>query len=336
MGGVIMNTTSLSPLLQSFFTDRLMAQRHASPNTIASYRDTFRLLLLFAKVQLKKLPCQLLLEDLDATLIGAFLDQLEKHRHNSPRSRNLRLAAIHSFFQYASFEQPDLSAHIQRVLAIPNKRQDRSLIDFLTHPEIEALLAAPDQTTWSGRRDHVLLTLAIQTGLRLSEIISLRYADVQLGQAAHVRCHGKGRKERCTPLTKLTATALKSWLHERGGSAEDVVFPNARGGSFSPDGVQYLLAHHVAVAQRSCLSLKDKRVSPHVLRHTAAMELLQAGVDRSVIALWLGHESSETTQIYLDANLALKEKALAKVAPLHGKLKRYQPDDALLDFLRNL
>jgi integrase/recombinase XerD len=313
-----------------------MAQRHASPNTIASYRDTFRLLLLFAKVQLKKLPRQLLLEDLDATLIGAFLDQLEKHRHNSPRSRNLRLAAIHSFFQYASFEQPDLSAHIQRVLAIPNKRQDRSLIDFLTHPEIEALLAAPDQTTWSGRRDHVLLTLAIQTGLRLSEIISLRCADVQLGQAAHVRCHGKGRKERCTPLTKLTATALKSWLHERGGSAENVVFPNARGGSFSPDGVQYLLAHHVAVAQRSCLSLKDKRVSPHLLRHTAAMELLQAGVDRSVIALWLGHESSETTQIYLDANLALKEKALAKVAPLHGKLKRYQPDDALLDFLRDL
>ncbi len=336
MGGVIMNTTSLSPILQSFFTDRLMTQRHASPHTIASYRDTFRLLLLFAKTQLKKLPCQLMLEDLDAPLIGAFLDQLEKHRHNSPRSRNLRLAAIHSFFQYASFEQPDLSVHIQRVLAIPNKRQDRSLIDFLTRPEIKALLAAPDQTTWSGRRDHVLLRLAIQTGLRLSEIISLRYADVQLGQAAHVRCHGKGRKERCTPLTKLTATALESWLHERGGSAEDVVFPNARGGSFSPDGVQYLLAHHVAVAQQSCLSLKDKRVSPHVLRHTAAMELLQAGVDRSVIALWLGHESPETTQIYLDANLALKEKALAKVAPLHGKLKRYQPDDALLNFLRDL
>ena len=331
-----MNTTSLSPLLQSFFTDRLMAQRHASPHTIASYRDTFRLLLLFAKTQLKKLPCQLMLEDLDAPLIGAFLDQLEKHRHNSPRSRTLRLAAIHSFFQYVSFQQPDRSAHIQRVLAIPNKRQDRSLIDFLTHPEIEALLDAPDQTAWSGRRDHVLLRLAIQTGLRLSEIISLRYTDVQLGQAAHVRCHGKGRKERCTPLTKPTATALQSWLHERGGSAEDVIFPNARGGSLSPDGVQYLLAHHVAVAQQSCPSLKNKRVSPHVLRHTAAMELLQAGVDRSVIALWLGHESSETTQIYLDANLALKEKALAKVAPLHGKLKRYRPDDALLNFLRDL
>ena len=336
MGGVIMKTTSLSPLLQSFFTDRLMTQRNASPHTIASYRDTFRLLLLFAKTQLKKLPCQLMLEDLDTPLIGTFLDQLEKHRHNSPRSRNLRLAAIRSFFQYASFQQPDRSAHIQRVLAIPNKRQDRSLIDFLTRPEIEALLAAPDQTTWSGRRDHVLLRLAIQTGLRLSEIISLRYANVQLGQAAHVRCHGKGRKERCTPLTKQTATTLETWLRERGGSADDAIFPNARGGSLSPDGVQYMLAKHVAVAQQSCPSLKHKRVSPHVLRHTAAMELLQAGVDRSVIALWLGHESLETTQIYLDANLTLKEKALAKIDPLHGKLKRYRPDDNLLNFLRAL
>ena len=331
-----MKTTSLSPLLQSFFTDRLMTQRNASPHTIASYRDTFRLLLLFAKTQLKKLPCQLMLEDLDTPLIGTFLDQLEKHRHNSPRSRNLRLAAIRSFFQYASFQQPDLSAHIQRVLSIPNKRQNRSLIDFLTRPEIEALLAAPDQTTWSGRRDHVLLRLAIQTGLRLSEIISLRYANVQLGQAAHVRCHGKGRKERCTPLTKQTATTLETWLRERGGSADDAIFPNARGGSLSPDGVQYMLAKHVAVAQQSCPSLKHKRVSPHVLRHTAAMELLQAGVDRSVIALWLGHESLETTQIYLDANLTLKEKALAKIDPLHGKLKRYRPDDDLLNFLRAL
>jgi len=331
-----MKTTSLSPLLQSFFTDRLMTQRNASPHTIASYRDTFRLLLLFAKTQLKKLPCQLMLEDLDTPLIGTFLDQLEKHRHNSPRSRNLRLAAIRSFFQYASFQQPDLSAHIQRVLSIPNKRQNRSLIDFLTRPEIEALLAAPDQTTWSGRRDHVLLRLAIQTGLRLSEIISLRYANVQLGQAAHVRCHGKGRKERCTPLTKQTPTTLETWLRERGGSADDAIFPNARGGSLSPDGVQYMLAKHVAVAQQSCPSLKHKRVSPHVLRHTAAMELLQAGVDRSVIALWLGHESLETTQIYLDANLTLKEKALAKIDPLHGKLKRYRPDDDLLNFLRAL
>ena len=336
MGGVIMKTASLSPLLQSFFTDRLMTQRHASPHTIASYRDTFRLLLLFAKTQLKKLPWQLTLEDLDAPFIGAFLDQLEKHRRNSPRSRNLRLAAIRSFFQYASFQQPDRSAHIQRVLAIPNKRQDRSLIDFLTRPEIEALLAAPNQTTWSGRRDYVLLRLAIQTGLRLSEIISLRYAEVRLGQAAHVRCHGKGRKERCTPLTKQTATALEAWLHERDGSVDDVIFPNARGGSLSPDGVQYMLANHVAVARKSCPSLKTKRVSPHVLRHTAAMELLQAGVDRSVIALWLGHESPETTQIYLDANLTLKEKALAKIDPLHGKLKRYRPDDDLLNFLRAL
>jgi site-specific recombinase XerD len=198
------------------------------------------------------------------------------------------------------------------------------------------VVAAPNQTTWSGRRDYVLLRLAIQTGLRLSEIISLRYADVRLGQAAHVRCHGKGRKERCTPLTKQTATDLEAWLHERGGSADDVIFPSTHGGSLSPDGVQYMLANHVAVAQKSCPSLKTKRVSPHVLRHTAAMELLQVGVDRSVIALWLGHESPETTQIYLDANLTLKEKALAKIDPLHGKLKRYRPDDDLLNFLRAL
>ena len=282
------------------------------------------------------MPCQLTLVDLDAPFIGAFLDQIEKHRHNCPRSRNLRLAAIRSFFQYVSFQQPDCAAHIQRVLSIPNKRQDRSLIGFLNHTEIEALLAAPNQTTWSGRRDYVLLRLAIQTGLRLSEIISLRYSDVQFGQGAHVRCYGKGRKERCTPLTKQTATALEAWLHERGGSSDDLMFTNARGGSLSPDGFQYMLAKHVAVAQKACPSLKTKRVSPHVLRHTAAMELLQAGVDRSVIALWLGHESPQTTQIYLDANLTIKENALAKIDPLHGKLKRYRPDDDLLDFLRAL
>jgi site-specific recombinase XerD len=337
MGGFIMKTnTSLSALLQSFFTDRLMSQRQASPHTIASYRDTFRLLLRFAQLQLKKSPAYLTLEDLDAPFIGTFLNHVEKNRSNSPRSRNLRLTAVRSFFQYVAFQEPACSAHIQRVLAIPSKRQDRALIDFLSRPEIDALLAAPDRKAWAGRRDHALLMLAIQTGLRLSELIGLHRSDITLSSGAHVRCHGKGRKERCTPLTKQTGAILKAWLEERDSSEEDVVFPNARGAQLSPDGVQYLLAKHVATAQQTCPSLKKKHISPHVLRHTAAMELLQAGVDRSVIALWLGHESVETTQIYLDANLAIKEKALAKTQPLYAKVSRYRPSDSLLHFLNAL
>jgi len=337
MGDFIMTTnTTLSALLQAFFTDRLMNQRQASSHTIASYRDTFRLLLRFAHVELKKSPSTLAFEDLDAALIGAFLNHIEKNRHNAIRSRNLRLTALRSFFQYVAFQEPAYSAHIQRVLAIPSKRQHRTLIDFLARPEIDALLAAPDKTTRAGRRDHTLLMLAIQTGLRLSELIGLRRHDITRGPGAHVRCHGKGRKERCTPLTKQMVAVLKAWLHERGGSTDEVVFPSARGAQLSSDGVQYLLAKHVATAQQTCSSLKNKRVSPHVLRHTAAMELLQAGVDRSVIALWLGHESVETTQIYLDANLVLKEKALAKTTPLNVRVKRYRPSDNLLHFLNSL
>lgn len=337
MGGSIMKTIiPLSTLLQSFFTDRLMNQRQASPHTIASYRDTFRLLLGFAKRQLKKPPSKLVLEDLNAPFIGTFLDHVQRHRQNSSRTRNLRLTAIRSFFQYAAFQEPSLSAHIQRVLAIPPKRQDRPLIDFLTYPEIHALLAAPDNTTWTGQRDQALLMLAIQTGLRLSELIRLRRCDIILSSGSHVRCYGKGRKERCTPLTKQTVAVMKAWLQKRGGSENDVAFPNNRGTQLSPDGVQYLLAKHLAKARETCPSLKKKRVSPHVLRHTAAMELLQSGVDPSVIALWLGHESPETTHIYLQANLALKEKALAKTKPLNVKAGRYRPSDNLLQFLNAL
>lgn len=326
----------LSTLLQAFFTDRLMKQRQVSPHTIASYRDTFRLLLKFAHKQLKKPPSELLFNDLDAPFIGAFLDHIQSHRHNGTRTRNLRLTAIRSFFNYAAFQEPSLSAHIQHVLAIPAKRQDRPLIDFLTHPEIQALLTAPDKTTWAGRRDGALLLFAIQTGLRLSELIGIRRRDIVLTTGAHVRCYGKGRKERCTPLTKQTVAVMKTWLEERGGSEDDVVFPNARGTQLSPDGVQYLLAKHVATARKTCPSLKDKRISPHVLRHTAAMELLQAGVDHSVIALWLGHESAETTMIYLQADLAFKEKILAKTKPLNVKAGRYRPGDKLLQFLNEL
>jgi integrase/recombinase XerD len=252
-------------LLQSFFTERLMNQRQASPHTSASYRDTFRLLLQFAQNRLRKPPSQVTIEDLDAPFIGAFLDHLEKNRHNSVRSRNLRLTAILSFFRYIAFQQPEKSAHIQRVLAIPSKRHRRRLVGFLTPPEIDALLEAPDQKTWAGRRDHALLMLAIQTGLRLSELTSLRCQDIMLGTGAHVHCLGKGRKERCTPLTKQMALVLRSWMRERHGDRMDPVFPNARGDSLSSDGVQYLLAKHVAAAQQKCPSLHKKRVSPHVL-----------------------------------------------------------------------
>jgi len=332
------NNPNFPSLLERFFTQRLMAQRQASLHTIASYRDTFRLLLEFAHKRLHKAPSTLALTDLDPPLIGAFLDELEKRRGNSVRSRNLRLTAIHSFFHYAAFEEPAKSALIQRVLAMPSKRYEKKLIGFLTRPEIDALLAAPDREVWAGRRDHALLLVAVQTGLRLSEIINLRRVDTVLGSGAHLRCFGKGRKERCTPLTKEARTVLRAWFKEPSRSINpDIVFPNARGGKLSPDGVQYILAKHVVTAKQTCPSLSTKRVSPHVLRHAAAMELLQGGVDRSVIALWLGHESVETTQVYLDANLALKERALAKTTPAKMKtVIRYRPGDKLLAFLKAL
>jgi integrase/recombinase XerD len=328
---------SFSVLLERFFTQRLMAQRRVSPHTIRSYRDSFRLLLQFAAKRLHKRPSALALTDLDPGLIGAFLGASERERGNCARSRNLRLTAIRSFFRYAAFEDPAHAGLIQRVLAMPSKRYEKKLVGFLSRPEIEALLRAPDRTTWAGRRDHALLLVAVQTGLRLSELIGLRRGDVALGSGAHVHCLGKGRKERCTPLTQQAVKVLKLWLQEPKGGNGEIVFPNARGNPLSADGVQYLLAKHVAVAGERCPSLKEKRVTPHVLRHSAAMELLQAGVDRSVIALWLGHESVETTQMYLDANLALKEQALAKTIPANVKATgRYRPDDKLLAFLKGL
>lgn len=323
-------------LLESFFTKRLMAQRRASPHTIASYRDTFHVLLQFTQQKLGKAASQITLEDLNAPMIGVFLDDLEHSRHNSVRSRNLRMTVIRSFFRYAALEAPQHSGLIQRVLAIPNKRQERRLVSFLTRLEIDALLAAPKRNTWLGRRDHALLLMAIQTGLRLSELTGLRQQDIVLGKGAHVRCEGKGRKERCTPLTKSTITVIAEWIREQGEHSTRILFPNARGGRLSADTVQYLVAKYAAVARLTCSTLSTKRLSPHVLRHTAAMELLQAGVDRAVIALWLGHESVETTQIYLDADLALKERALSKTAPIYVKGVRYRPDDELLAFLKRL
>lgn len=328
--------TSLAPLLEAFFTDRLCRQRQASPHTLSAYRDTFRLLLCFTQRRLGKKPSDLLLTDLDAPLLGAFLDHLEFERKNSPRTRNARLSAIHSFFHYAAFQEPPHAALIQRVLAIPQKRFDRNLVSFLTRPEIEALLAAPDQTTWIGRRDHALLVVLIQTGLRVSEAIGLSSEQLALRTAAHIRCRGKGRKERCTPLTRQTVAVLRTWIRERQGSPSDPLFPSRRGTALSRDAVELLVDKYATAAKRTCPSLNDKRVSPHVLRHTTAVQLLQAGVDRSVIALWLGHESLETTQIYLDADLSMKEAALARTAPIRAGPQRYRPGDRLLAFLSGL
>lgn len=327
---------SLAPLLERFFTDRLMQQRQASPHTVSSYRDTFRQLLKFTQQRLHKTPSNLTFEQIDASLIVGFLDHLEKNHGLSIRSRNLRLTAIHSFFRYAALEAPDHSAQIQRVLAIPSKRFTRTLVRFLSRPEVDALLAAPNRGTWSGRRDHAFILTAAQTGLRLSEMTGLQRQDILLGTGAHVRVIGKGRKERCTPLAKPTVSVLKAWLRESQRGSQQTVFPNARGERLTVHGVQYMLSKHSAAASKVCPSLKQKRVTVHVLRHTVAMDLLQEGVDRAVIALWLGHESVETTQMYLEATLAMKEKALAKTTPPHGRSSRYRPDDQLLHFLNGL
>jgi site-specific recombinase XerD len=327
---------SFAPLLESFFTQRLMQQRQASPNTISSYRDSFRQFLKFVQQRLNKQPSRLNFEEIDAPLIAAFLDDLEKHRGVSVRSRNLRLSAIHSFFRYAAFEAPAYSAQIQRVLAIPSKRFTRTLVNFLARPEVDALLAAPDQRTWSGRRDHAFMLVAAQTGLRLSEMTGLKREDLVVGAGAHVHVVGKGRKERCTPIAKSTLVVLKAWLREPQRGNGNVLFPSAKGEQLSVHGVQYLLSKHRKAASAVCSSLKQTRVTVHRLRHTMAMDLLQAGVDPSTIALWLGHESVETTQIYLDATIAMKEKALAKTSPPRGKPGRYKPGDPLLGFLNSL
>ena len=329
-------TTSLAPLLERFFTQRLMQQRQASPHTISSYRDTFRQFLKFAQQHLQQQPSDLNFEQIDAPLIVAFLDELEKHRGLTVRSRNLRLTAIHSFFHYAAFELPTHGAQIQRVLAIPSKRFTRRLVSFLSRPEVDALLSAPDRSTWSGRRDHAFILTAVQTGLRLSEITGLKHEDLIQGIGAHLRVIGKGRKERCIPVAKSTLAVLKAWLREPARGDSGILFPSARGQQLSVHGVQYLLNKHRTTASKVCLSLKQKRVTVHRLRHTMAMDLLQAGVDRSVIALWLGHESVETTQIYLEATLAMKEQALARTTPPQGKWARYQPGDRLLGFLNSL
>jgi integrase/recombinase XerD len=326
----------LAPTLQGFFTDRLINQTDASPRTIAAYRDTFRLLLAFAARQIGKQPSELDLDDLDARLIGAFLNHLQEDRGNTARTRNARLAAIHSFCRYAAFRHPEHAATIARVIEIPSKRYDRTDITYLTQPEIDALLAAPDRTTWLGRRDHTLILTMITTGLRVSELAALRIADVTVNAAAHVRVLGKGRKERSTPLKAETAKALHDWLHERDGAPADPVFPTRHGRPLSHDAISKLLAKHTTRAASNCASLGAKRVTPHVLRHTNAMLLQAQRVDIATIALWLGHESIKTTYLYQHADNKLKQEAIDRTAPIGTPPGRYQPPDTLLAFLESL
>lgn len=328
--------TLVAGLLTAFFTERLQQQRNASPNTIAAYRDTFRMLLCFAQDRVRKPPSALPLADLDVALVIEFLKHLEKQRHNSVRTRNARLAAIHSFFRFVALQEPAHGATCQRVLAIPMKKIERKLITSLTPSEQEALLGTPDRSTWLGHRDHALLVLLLQTGLRVSEACDLRCEDVVLSVGAHVRCRGKGRKERCTPLTRATVAVMRSWLRVRRGLPVEPAFPSRRGTKLSRDAVERLVSRCATAASTACSALRTKRVTPHVLRHTAAVTLLRAGNDRAVIALWLGHESIETTQMYLDADLSMKERALARTAPLRIAPGRFIPNDDLLAFLSGL
>jgi integrase/recombinase XerD len=330
--------TPLAPILEAFFTDRLMTQQGVSPHTIASYRDTFKLLLGFLHTQTGKLPAQLDLTDVDAVVIGDFLQHLETDRGNTVASRNTRLAAIHSLFRYASLRAPQHANLISRVLAIQTKRTVKTIVNFLSRTELDALLAAPDRSTWHGRRDHALLVLAAQTGLRVSEITGLAIDDLHLGTGAHVYCQGKGRKDRCTPLTTHTKQIIAGWLDERRPATGTApLFCTSTGRRLSHDAVERLIKKHTATtAKQSCASLQLKKITPHTLRHTAAMELLHSGVDITVIALWLGHESPATTHIYLHADMALKEKALARTTSPTSTPDRYQAPDTLLAFLDQL
>jgi integrase/recombinase XerD len=326
----------VAPVLEAFFSDRLARQRHASPHTVTAYRDAFRLLLVFAEQRTGTPPCRLEFSELDANLVASFLTYLEQERGNGVATRNARLAAIRSFFRYASYREPAHAESIGRVLAIPEKRVSRRVVTFLGAAEAEALLAAPDVGTWTGRRDRALLVTMLQTGVRVAEVRHLRCLDVVLGTGAHVHVVGKGRKERCTPLSRHTVATLRAWLDERGGGPDDPVFPTRVGAMLSHDAVGHLVGKHAEVAGRACPSLPGTHVTPHTLRHTCAMRLLAAGVDIAVIALWLGHENIQTTQVYLHGDLTMKERALALVASPTTEPGRYHPPDELLGFLEQL
>ncbi len=328
--------SALAPGLQAFFTDRLISQRDASPNTVAAYKTGLRLLVAFAAERTGTSPSALDIAEMDAPLVAVFLDHLERDRHNSVTTRNSRLAAIHSLFGYLALHHPEHAASIQRVLAIPTKRAQRNLVTYLAENEIDALLGSCDLGRWTGRRDHTMFALTIQTGLRISELAGLDCGDITLGTGAHVHTIGKGRKERRTPLIHPTRAVLKAWQAERGGTPTDPLFPTTTGKRMSRDAIERRLTHHLALSSASCPSIADKHVTMHTLRHTAAMRLLLAGNDITVIALWLGHEQIATTNIYLHADMSHKQRAIDRTKPLDAKPGRYRPPDALLAFLEAL
>lgn len=329
--------TALAPTLQTFLTERLMAQRGASPNTVASYRDTFRLLLRFAAEQKGKRPSELDFSDLDAALIASFLQYLEVVRHNSVRTRNNRLSAIHSLFGYAALRHPEHAATIQRVLAIPIKLVDRKIVTYLNDDEVDALLGACDLSTWAGRRDHALLDLAVEAGPRISELAALKCSDVTLGRGANLHVTGKGRKERQIPLGQGAARLLRAWLPETSSDPAGPLFPTTTGSQMSRDAIEHRVALHVTTAAASCPSLQRKPITTHSLRHTCAMRLRAKGVPIEVIALILGHEDIATTYaFYLHADLHAAEQAIALVAPPKTRPGRYRAPDPLLAFLEGL
>lgn len=328
--------SAIAPTMESFFTDRLVTQRRVSPRTIASYRDSLKLLIAFAQQRSGKQPSQLDWDDLNAEAITAFLNHLETDRGNSARTRNLRLTAIRSLFAYASLRHPEHAALIQRVMAIPAKRFDKPIVSFLTAVEIDALLAAPDQARWEGRRDRALMLLAVQTGLRVTELTGLDCGDITLGTGANVRCIGKGRKHRAVPLTTVTQAVFTTWMTERSGQRDEPLLPTRTGRRLSTDAVQRLVRKHATTAAGHCPTIRPERLHPHVLRHSCAMTLLQAGVDTAVIALWLGHANLRSTNVYLHADLTIKQRALAMTAPARVPPGHYKPDDALLAFLEGL
>jgi len=329
-------TSLLSTFLQSFFMDYLILQRQVSNHTLTSYRDTFRLFLQFCQAHLHKSPSNLNFNDMSAGLVRRFLSDIETSRKVCARTRNQRLAAIHSCFHFASIDYPEYSDTIQQILAIPQKRYKQKSIDYLTSEEIDSLLSVPDKTNWLGRRDYTLLLVGIRTGLRVSELTHLKKGDVAIGASSYIHCFGKGRKERTTPLTKNTANVVKHWLKENEDNGQELLFTNARHGQLTHDGIQYIMDKHIKIAQEQSPSLKKKRVTPHVMRHTTAMQLLQSGVDPMMIAIWLGHESVDTTQIYIKEDMKMKESALKKTQESQTETLKYKPKDDLLAFLESL
>jgi integrase/recombinase XerD len=330
--------TALAPTLQSFFTAYLIGQRGASPHTITAYRDTFRLLLDYTHQRTGIRPSDLDLTVIDADLVAGFLTHLEHDRGNSARTRNARLAAIRSLFQHAALRHPEHADLIAQVLAIRSKNTHRTILTYLTDPETDALLAAPNRATWTGRRDHLIILTLVTTGLRVSELTGLTRADIQpTPPGAHLACHGKGRKDRITPLDAPTATALREWLHRSDRPPTAPVFtPQGATRTMTTDAVAQRLTVHATRASRDCPTLTGRIITPHTMRHTCAMRMLAAGNDITTIALWLGHESPESSRPYLHADLQLKQRALDRTAPPHTTPGRYTPPDALLAFLEGL